>query len=112
MVETIESQITDAIRRFHLDQQGHAPGEIETHRVGDMVVVRCHDVFTPTERDLAKTTEGMKVIQSARRDQRALTRREIEGEIGRITERKVLRSFYDIDTRNGEQVEVYILARA
>ena len=46
------------------------------------------------------------------RFQRALSRRQIESVIGEMVGRRVLRSFYDIDTRNGEQVEVYILARA
>lgn len=111
MTKSLEDQISDAIDRFHLDQQGHAPGRIEVFIAGELILVRCHDVFTPTERDLASTSEGKKLIQSARRDQRALTRREIEREVGRTVGRDVLRSFYDIDTRNGEQVEIYILDR-
>jgi uncharacterized protein YbcI len=111
MLQSIEAEITSTIARFHLDQQGHEPGAVEAFTCGDLIVVRCHDVFTPTERDLAQTSEGKKLIQSARRDQRALTRREVEHEVERVVGRAVLRSFYDIDTRNGEQVEVYVLGR-
>jgi uncharacterized protein YbcI len=111
MTQTIEAEICATIAKFHRDEQGHEPARIEAFLCGEIVVVRCHDVFTPTERDLANTSEGKKLIQSARRDQRALTRREIEREVGRVVDRDVLRSFYDIDTRNGEQVEVYVLER-
>jgi uncharacterized protein YbcI len=109
MTQSLEEEISAAISRFHRDEQGHEPETVKVHMLGDMVLVRCHNVFTPTERDLAQTSEGKKLIQSARRDQRAISRREIEAEIGRITESRVLRSFYDIDTRTGEQVEVYVL---
>jgi uncharacterized protein YbcI len=109
MTKSLESEISRAVAGFHLDQQGHPPREVEAHVVGELVVVRCHDVFTPTERGLAETSDGQKLVQSARRDQRALSRRDIEGVVGNVVGRRVLRSFYDIDTRNGEQVEVYVL---
>ena len=112
MTKTLEEEISTAIFRFHFDQHGHEPRGIETYFCGDLVVVRCHDVFTPTEHDLAVTSEGKKLIQSARRDQRALTRREIEREVAKIMGYPVARSFYDIDTRNGEQVEVYVLEKS
>lgn len=111
MVQSLESEIASTVVRYHVDQQGHEPGRIETFINGDLIVVRCHDVFTPTEHHLAATSEGKKLIQSSRRDQRALTRREIEHKIGDLVNRNVLRSFYDIDTRIGEQVEVYVLDR-
>lgn len=105
----LNGQIRDAISRFHLSEQGKAPAQIEVSICNDIVVVRCCDVFTNTERELAASSEGKKLIQSARRDQRALHRRQIEAEIARITARTVPRSFYDLDTRVGEHVEVYIL---
>lgn len=111
MTQTLEAEISSTIARFHLDQQGNPPRRVETFVCGDLIVVRSHDVFTPTERDLAATSEGKKLIQSARRDQRALTRREAEHEVAKVAGIPVLRSFYDIDTRNGEQVEVYVLDR-
>lgn len=106
----IEAEIADAIARFHREQQGHAPASVQAHVLADMVVVRSARVFTPNENDLAQTSEGRKIIQSARRDLRALTRREIEGEVSRILGVPILRSFYDLDVRTADQVEVYVLA--
>ncbi|HTQ08733.1 MAG TPA: DUF2294 domain-containing protein [Fimbriimonadaceae bacterium] len=111
MTRTLKEEIATTISRFHFDQHGHLPGRIEVFLCDDLVVIRCHDVFTTTEHKLATTSEGKKLIQSARRDQRALTRREIERNVSRVVGVPVLRSFYDIDTRNGEQIEVYVLDR-
>src|SRR5579862_8307026 len=111
MTQTLEAEVSATISRYHLDQHGHEPGRVETYAVGGFVVVRSFDVFTSTERDLAVTSEGKKLIQSARRDQRALTRREIEREVSKVVGLPVLRSFYDIDTRVGEQIEVYAFDR-
>jgi uncharacterized protein YbcI len=109
MTKSLEAEISEAIAGFHRDQQGHSPGTVEAHIVGTLIVVRSHEVFTPTERGLVTSSEGQKLVQSARRDQRALTRRDIEGKLSGIVGRRILRSFYDIDIRNGEQVEVYVL---
>lgn len=76
----------------------------------EMAIVRCHDVFTATERELVGTEEGRKIVQSARREQRALTRRQIEAEVSRACGRPIARSFYDLDVRVGEQIEIYIFA--
>lgn len=99
-----------AVAKFHKDQQGVAPDDVFAWVVADMVVVRCHGVFTPTEKNLCETTDGRKIVQSARRELRALTRRQIEAEVARAVGADVLRSFCDLDVRCGEQVEVYILS--
>lgn len=74
-----------------------------------MVVVVSDGVFTPTEQGLCETSEGRKLVQSARREQRALTRRAVEAEVARVVGRPVVRSFYDLDVRVAEQIEVYML---
>lgn len=106
-----EEAVADALRKFHQEQQGVAPLELDVSVLKDMVVVRSSGVYTPSERELAHTSEGKKLIQSARRDLRALTRRTAEAAVSQIVGEKVLRSFFDIDTRTGDQVEVYILER-
>lgn len=110
-MESSASAAAAAVAKFHKDQQGTAPERVEAHAVADMVVVRCANVFTPTERSLCETADGRKIVQSARRELRALTRRQVEAEVSRALGVEVLRSFCDLDVRNGEQVEVYILER-
>ncbi len=108
MEATVEAAIERAVTRFHQEQQGQTPEVCRVSLLPDMAVVRCQDVFTPTERELVGTEAGRKLVQSARREQRALTRREAEAAISKATGRQVARSFYDLDVRVGEQVEVYV----
>ncbi len=108
MEATVEHEIEKVVGRYHREQQGHTPEVCRVVVLGDMVVVRCTNIFTPTERELVGTEEGRKLVQSARREQRALTRREAEAAVGQTVGRHVVRSFYDLDIRVGEQVEVYV----
>jgi uncharacterized protein YbcI len=99
-----------AVAKFHKEQQGVPPAKIDAWVVDDMVVVRCQGVFTATEQNLCESTDGRKIVQSARRELRALTRRQAEADVACAIGVDVLRSFCDLDVRYGEQVEVYILA--
>ena len=108
MEATVESEIERTVARYHREQQGHTPEVCRVVLLPDMTIVRCTNIFTPTERELVGTEEGRKLVQSARREQRALTRREAEAAVGQAAGKTVLRSFYDLDVRVGEQVEVYV----
>ena len=107
--EEIEENVAHAAESFHIDQQGRPPRSIRAHLVADMVVVYSAGIYTTTEENLSATDEGRKLIKSARRELRSLTRKEIEARVAQIVGRKVLRSFWDMDVRTGEQVEVYML---
>lgn len=108
MEATVEQAIERAVTRYHREQQGHAPEVCRVVMLSDMVIVRCASIFTPTEQQLIGTEEGRKLVQSARREQRALTRREAEAAIGTAVGKSIMRSFYDLDVRVGEQVEIYV----
>lgn len=110
MEATVEAAIERVVARYHREQQGHTPEVCRVVMLSDMAIVRCTNAFTPTERELVATEEGRKLVQSARREQRALTRRDAETAVATAVGRKVLRSFYDLDVRVGEQIEIYIFA--
>lgn len=109
--ESIEQRVAEAASRYHFEQQGKSPEQIRAHLLGDMVIVYSSGIYTPTEVVLAGTDEGRKLIKSARRELRSLTRRNIEHQLADLLHSDVLRSFWDIDVRSGEQVEVYMLSR-
>ncbi len=75
---------------------------------GDLIVVRSVGIFTPIEEHLSATDEGRNLIRSARRELRSIVRAQIEGELARIVDAAVLRSYYDLDVGAGEQIEVYV----
>ena len=108
----MEAEIAQVVSRFHEDQHGCKADCTVAHVVDDIVLIRSSGCFTATERHLSVTEDGRKLVKSARRELRSLNRRQIEAQIADLVGVRVLRSFWDLDVRVGEQVEVYILEQA
>lgn len=105
----VEAEVSNAVVRFHREQQGRGPTDVRAHLIGDLILVRCRGVFTPTEAHLAATEEGRRLIRSARQELRAISHREIEDAIAAIAGCQVVRSYCDLDVYAAEQMEVYVL---
>lgn len=108
--ESLELEIANAISRYHREQQGRAPGRINVTVSGNLVVALTNDVYTPTEQSLCENEEERKMIKSARRELRSLTRESIHAAISSCCGCPVLRSYWDLDVRVGEQLEAYVMA--
>jgi uncharacterized protein YbcI len=106
---TIEAEVSNAVVRFQREQQGRGPSDARAHLVGDLILVRCTGIFTPTEARLAVTDEGRRLIKSARQELRSISHAEIEAVIADIAGCVVLRSYGDLNVEVAEQVEVYVL---
>ena len=106
---SIEAEIAGAVVRFQREQQGRGATEVRAHLLGDLVLVRCGGIFTPTEARLAVSEEGRRLIKSARQELRSINRRDIEAVLAGIVGCRILRSYYDVDVEAAEQVEVYVL---
>ena len=105
----IEAEIANAVVKFHREQQGRGPSDVRAHLIGDMVLVRCTGIFTPTEAHLYASDDGCKLIKSARQELRSINHTEVEGMVAAIIGCGVLRSYCDVDVDAAEQVEVYVL---
>ena len=105
----LEAEVANSVVRFQREQQGRGPVEVRVHLVGDMILVRCTGIFTPTETHLSATEEGRRLIKSARQELRSIHQAEIESVIAEIVGCKVIRSYCDVDVQVAEQMEVYVL---
>jgi uncharacterized protein YbcI len=105
-----EVEVANAICRYHREHQGRAPGRVHVMLKGNLVVVLTSDIFTPQEEALHVTDDGRKLIKSARRECRSLTREQAHSAVSRVLGCPVLRSYWDIDVRVGEQMEAYVLS--
>jgi len=103
-------EIANAVSNYHHDPQGKGPGRVQVTISGNMVYVLTSDVFTVAEQALYQTEEGRKLIKSARRDLRSLTRDSAHADISRVVGCPVVRSYWDLDVRVGEQMEAYVLS--
>jgi uncharacterized protein YbcI len=108
--ESLEIDLANAVARYHREQQGRAPGRIKVTVSGNMVFVISSDTYTPSEEELHQTDEGRKLIKSARRELRSLTRESAHAAISRVVGCPVVRSYWDLDVRVGEQLEAYVLS--
>jgi uncharacterized protein YbcI len=108
--ESLELEIANAAARYHREQQGKAPSRIHVTVSGNLVVILSDEFYTPNEVQLSATEEGRALIKSARRELRSMTRERAHVEVSRVCGCPVVRSYWDMDSRIGEQVEVYILA--
>ncbi len=106
---SIEAEASNAVVRFHREQQGRGPADVRAHLMGDMLVVRCRGIFTPTESHLCSSEQGRRIIRSARQELRTIAHTEIETVISEVVGVRVLFSYYDINVEADEQMEIYVL---
>ena len=105
----VDSEVISAISRYHREQHGAAPQSLTVDIVANLVIVRSDGIFTPNELALLNEVEGRKLVATARREHRSLTRDFADALIERATGFHVQRSYYDLDIRVGKQIEVYEL---
>lgn len=106
---TIEAEIANAVVKFQREQQGRGPGDVRAHVIGELILVRCSGIFTPTEARLAVSEEGRKLIRSARQELRSINHAEIEAAIADIAGIAIIRSYSDVNVEAAEQMEVFVL---
>ena len=108
---TLEAEAATAVARFQHDRHGHFPEVVRARLVEDLLIVRCSGTFNRLEHELRATPEGQKLIQSARREMQTDFRHELHALIEGITDCRVVRSFYDIDVRTGDEAKLFVLDR-
>jgi len=58
----MEAKISEALIKFEKEIMGRGPRETVSHIIKDAIFVRLKGVLTPAEEQLAKTSEGAKLI--------------------------------------------------
>jgi uncharacterized protein YbcI len=108
---TMEAEAATAVARFQHEHHGHFPEHVRAMLVEDLLIVRCSGTFNRHEHELRASKEGQKLIQSARREMQTDLRHELHALIEEIVSCRVVRSFYDIDVRSGDEARVFVLDR-
>ena len=111
----IEAAISQGIARFEQEYMGRGPKDIQTHLMGDLLVVRLHGVLTSAERQLVKTLQpekGRDLLKQVRTQLIELARPVMETMIQAATGVKVVSLHHDISTTTGEEVMLFTLAES
>ncbi len=105
----IEAEISEGLMRFERARIGRGPGDIQTHIMDDMVIVRMADALTPQEKTLARSGGGDLLKQI-----RARLLESGRPELGRLllqaTGRALVRMYGDLCPESEERLLVFILA--
>jgi uncharacterized protein YbcI len=109
----IEAAIGEGISHFEQEYMGRGPKDIQTHLIGDLLVVRLRGVLTAAEQQLVKTLpaeKGRDLLKQVRAHLIETARPVIEAMIQEITGVKVVSLHHDISTVTGEEVVLCTLA--
>ena len=108
----IETSLGEAMSRFEQDYMGRAPNKVRTHLIGDLLVVRLHDVLTASEQNLVKTLQAQKgrdLLKQVRKQMLETARPMLDSMVLEITGVKVASLHHDISTVTGEEVVLLTL---
>jgi uncharacterized protein YbcI len=111
----IEAAISQGIARFEQEYMGRGPKDIQTHLMGDLLVVRLHGVLTAAEQQLVKTLQaekGRDLLKQVRTQLIELARPVMEAMIQAATGVKVVSLHHDISTSTGEEVILFTLSQS
>ena len=111
----IEAAICEGITRFEQEYMGRGPKHIQTHLIGDLLVVRLQGVLTAAEQQLVKALpaeKGRDLLKQVRTHLIETARPLMEAMIQEVTGGKVLSLHHDISTATGEEVVLFTLAES
>jgi uncharacterized protein YbcI len=111
----IEHVVAEGVGRFAQDYLGHRPKHIDTHLLGDMLVIRLRGVLAMVEQQLANNAaaeQGRDLVKRVRAQLIETTRPVLEAIVEKATGSKVVSLHHDISTVTGEGVVVFTLAEA
>ena len=109
----IEAAISQGISRFEQEYMGRGPKDIQTHLIGDLLIVRLHGVLTAAEQHLVKTLQpekGRDLLKQVRTQLIELARPLMETMVEEVTGVNVVSLHHDISTATGEEVVLFTLA--
>lgn len=108
----IEAAICQGIASFEMEYMGRGPKSIQTHLIGDLLVVRLHGVLTAAEQQLVKTLlpeKGRDLLKQVRTQLIELARPVMEAMVQAVTGINVVSLHHDISTTTGEEVVLFTL---
>jgi uncharacterized protein YbcI len=111
----IEAAICDGMARFEQEYMGRGPKHIQTHLIGDLLMVRLHGVLTAAEKQLVKSLssdKGRDLLKQVRTQLIETARPVMEALVQEVTSIKVVSMHHDISTATGEEIVLFTLAES
>ena len=107
----MEAKISEALIKFEKEFMGRGPRETVGYIIKDVIFIRLKGVLTPAEEQLAKTSEGAKLIKETRVELLESGIALLGKLVFDITGCEVTSMHSDICTKTGEKIIVFVLDR-
>ena len=106
-----EAKISEALIKFEKEFMGRGPRETVSYIIKDVIFIRLKGVLTPAEEQLAKASEGAKLIKETRVELLESGMALLGKIVFDITGCEVTSMHSDICTKTGEKIIVFVLDR-
>ena len=107
----MEAKISEALIKFEKEFMGRGPRETVSNIIKDVIFIRLKGVLTPAEEQLAKASEGAKLIKETRVELLESGMALLGKIVFDITGCEVTSMHSDICTKTGEKIIVFVLDR-
>ena len=107
----MEAKISEEVIKFEKEFMGRGPRETVSYIIKDAIFIRLKGVLTPAEEQLAKTSEGAKLIKNTRIELLSSGIALLGKIVFDITDCEVTSMHSDICTKTGEKIIAFILDR-
>lgn len=100
----IEAKISEAVSKFEIEFMGRGPKEINTIIIQDLIIIKLNGFLSKSEKNLAETVQGVKLIKDARTALFENARDDFEDIIRQIIDINIISMHSDVSTKTGQKI--------
>jgi uncharacterized protein YbcI len=105
----LEAKISERVSKFEVEFMGRGPKGIRTIINQDMIIIRLTGFLSPSEKKLAESGQGVKLIKEVRTALFENAREYLENLINEIIEVNVISTHSDVSTKTGEKIIIFMV---
>ena len=108
----IEAEISKGINQIYVGLLGRGPTNTRTHAIGSTILVMLQNTLTATETNVAKTTDGRRIIKEMCSAVVDSNRAQFKAAVIQATQKDVIDMHHDISISTGREIIVFSLTDA
>lgn len=103
----LEAKISEAVSKFEIEFMGRGPKDIRTLISKDLIIIRMSGFLSQSEKKLAESSNGVKLIKEVRTALFESAREYLESLLQEIIDVNVISTHSDVSTMTGEKIIIF-----
>lgn len=103
----LEAKISEVVSKFEIEFMGRGPKDIRTIINKDLIIVRLSGFLSQSEKKLAETSNGVKLIKEVRTALFENARDYFDNLIKQIADVNIISTHSDVSTKTGEKIIIF-----